>query len=93
MTQMLACTQAELELRVDEVTAELDLTIVADTRLNQLSGSQLKRANIAAELLTKPSLLFLDEPTAGLDAKPGPNADGADQESGRRCADDLCLHA
>ena len=57
----------ERDARVDEVMAELGLTRHANTRADRLSGGQLKRLNVAQELLTKPSLLFLDEPTAGLD--------------------------
>ncbi|KAA1244696.1 ATP-binding cassette domain-containing protein, partial [Mycobacterium simiae] len=49
------------------VLAELGLTQHADTRVDQLSGGQRKRASVALELLTGPSLLILDEPTSGLD--------------------------
>jgi len=38
-----------------------------DTRVDKLSGGQRKRASVALELLTGPSLLVLDEPTTGLD--------------------------
>jgi ABC transport system ATP-binding/permease protein len=52
---------------VAQVLDELGLTAHADTRVDQLSGGQRKRASVALELLTGPSLLILDEPTSGLD--------------------------
>lgn len=52
---------------VADVLEELDLTKQGDTRVDKLSGGQRKRASVALELLTGPSLLILDEPTTGLD--------------------------
>jgi ABC transport system ATP-binding/permease protein len=52
---------------VADVLEELDLTNQADIRVDKLSGGQQKRASVALELLTGPSLLILDEPTTGLD--------------------------
>ncbi|MDT5116863.1 MAG: transport system ATP-binding/permease protein [Mycobacterium sp.] len=52
---------------VTQVLVELDLTKHAETRVDKLSGGQRKRASVALELLTGPSLLILDEPTSGLD--------------------------
>jgi ABC transport system ATP-binding/permease protein len=60
-------TGYEIERVVDETMVELDLADRADVRVGSLSGGQRKRASTAVELLTRPRLFFLDEPTAGLD--------------------------
>ena len=59
--------ETERNQRVGEVLDELSMTKHADTRIDRLSGGQKKRVNIGMELLTKPTLLFLDEPTSPLD--------------------------
>ncbi|KAI0561378.1 hypothetical protein FGB62_85g11 [Gracilaria domingensis] len=60
-------------MRVQKVIQELGLGKVKDTMIgNQIvrgiSGGERKRVNIGTELVTNPSLLFLDEPTTGLDS-------------------------
>src|SRR5262249_37808428 len=60
-------SKADRAAVVANVLEELDLTKQADTRVDKLSGGQQKRASVALELLTGPSLLILDEPTTGLD--------------------------
>ncbi|WP_280359048.1 FHA domain-containing protein [Nocardia otitidiscaviarum] len=60
-------TKEDRKRVIDGVLAELSLTQHADTRVDRLSGGQRKRASVAMELLTGPSLLILDEPTSGLD--------------------------
>jgi ABC-type multidrug transport system ATPase subunit len=57
----------ERNQRVGEVLNELSMTRHKDTRIDRLSGGQKKRVNIGLELLTHPTLLFLDEPTSPLD--------------------------
>lgn len=58
---------AERATRIDEVLAELGLSHRAEAPIERLSGGERKRTSVALELLTKPSLLFLDEPASGLD--------------------------
>ncbi|BBZ49314.1 ABC transporter ATP-binding/permease Rv1747 [Mycobacterium heidelbergense] len=60
-------SKADREQVVAQVLDELGLTEHAGTRVDKLSGGQRKRASVALELLTGPSLLILDEPTTGLD--------------------------
>ena len=52
----------------DELIALLDLQPLLDTPVRQLSLGQRMRCDLVAALLHAPSILFLDEPTIGLDA-------------------------
>lgn len=53
--------------RAEELIADLDLTAVADRKVSTLSGGQRRRLDIALGLVHLPRVLFLDEPSTGLD--------------------------
>ena len=53
--------------RAAELLAKFDLTDAADRPLRTYSGGMRRRLDIAASLVTRPPVLFLDEPTTGLD--------------------------
>ncbi len=57
----------ELEQRVQEVLEQIGLSDRAKDRVKTYSGGMKRRVNIAAGLLHKPKLLFMDEPTVGID--------------------------
>ncbi len=59
---------AQYRQSLDEMTEMLDLVPLMDVPVRQLSLGQRMRCDIAASLLHRPRLLFLDEPTIGLDA-------------------------
>jgi ABC-2 type transport system ATP-binding protein len=52
---------------VDEVIALVGLTEKADQRVKTLSGGQQRRLDVGLGIVGRPELLFLDEPTTGLD--------------------------
>ncbi|QKV92529.1 ATP-binding cassette domain-containing protein [Streptomyces sp. NA02950] len=59
--------------RTAELAGDLDLTDLLDRPCGALSGGQRRRLDIALGLVHRPGILFLDEPTTGLD--PGSRAD------------------
>ncbi len=59
--------KAEAHVRGDELLARVGLTGAADRRIGQYSGGMQRRLDLALALVHEPTVLFLDEPTTGLD--------------------------
>jgi ABC-2 type transport system ATP-binding protein len=55
--------------RAEELLAQFTLTDAADKPIRQYSGGMRRRLDLAASLIMAPSVLFLDEPTTGLDPR------------------------
>jgi ABC-2 type transport system ATP-binding protein len=55
--------------RADELIADFDLGDAADRLVKTYSGGMRRRLDLASSLITRPPLLFLDEPTTGLDPR------------------------
>jgi ABC transporter DrrB family efflux protein len=60
---------AEARRRADELLERFDLTDAADRPARTYSGGMRRRLDLASSLLTRPRILFLDEPTTGLDPR------------------------
>jgi len=58
---------AALKTRVDEVLEVIGLTDRAKDRVGKYSGGMKRRVNIGVALLHKPQVIFMDEPTVGID--------------------------
>lgn len=61
-------SQDDKQILVDQILDTLHLSFAKDTRCDNLSGGQKKRLSIALELIDNSPILFLDEPTTGLDS-------------------------
>jgi ABC-2 type transport system ATP-binding protein len=59
--------QSEISGRADELIARFDLTEAAHRPTRTYSGGMRRRLDVAAALVQRPPVLFLDEPTTGLD--------------------------
>lgn len=60
-------SRADAHRRAGELIDDLDLGMVADRKVSSLSGGQRRRLDIAMGLVHLPRVLFLDEPSTGLD--------------------------
>jgi ABC-2 type transport system ATP-binding protein len=65
--QMYGLSGKALISRVNEVLEQIDLAERARDRIKTFSGGMKRRVNIGVGLLHKPRLLFMDEPTVGID--------------------------
>ena len=60
-------SRRDARVRAADLIESLDLAAVADRKVSTLSGGQRRRLDIAMGLIHAPALLFLDEPSTGLD--------------------------
>jgi ABC-2 type transport system ATP-binding protein len=58
---------ASVRAHIDALLAQMDLTAVADRLVKTYSGGMRRRLELAAGMVHQPKILFLDEPTLGLD--------------------------
>lgn len=65
--QMYGLSGSALKSRVEEVLSQIGLVDKAKDRVKTYSGGMKRRVNIGVGLLHKPKLLFMDEPTVGID--------------------------
>jgi ABC-2 type transport system ATP-binding protein len=66
-TRAYGMTKAEGKRRVQELIEQLELTAFADRPVRSYSGGQRRRLDLALGIVHRPKLLFLDEPSTGLD--------------------------
>ena len=62
-------SKPEARRRADELLERLDLTDATDRLVKTYSGGMRRRLDLAASIVARPSVLFLDEPTTGLDPR------------------------
>jgi len=84
--------QAEREARIEEVLTRLNLVHLRDRRVHTLSGGMRQRVALAQAILPRPSVLIVDEPTAGLDPEERIRVRSFFAELARECLVVLSTH-
>jgi len=67
LARMYGVSEVDLKTRIDEFSGVLDLGPLLHTPVRKLSLGQRMRCDLAASLLHRPRIVYLDEPTIGLD--------------------------
>ncbi len=62
-----AFSKEKTRAKIEEITKQLALDSIIDRKAGKLSGGMQRRVSIAMALISEPQILFLDEPTLGLD--------------------------
>lgn len=68
-SRLLGLGRADAKRKADELLEEFSLTEAAKRPLKHFSGGMRRRLDLAASLIAQPPLIFLDEPTTGLDPR------------------------
>ncbi len=68
-SRLLGLGRAEAKKKASDLLEEFGLTEAAKRPLKNFSGGMRRRLDLAASLITQPPLIFLDEPTTGLDPR------------------------
>ena len=69
MARLRHLPRLQVRTRVDELLDQFDLRDAADRRVSTYSGGMRRRIDLAMSLISVPTVLFLDEPTTGLDPR------------------------
>ncbi len=69
LARLLGHSRAQAKARASELLGAFGLSEAADRQVKNYSGGMQRRLDIAASIVVTPDLMFLDEPTAGLDPR------------------------